>query len=80
MAKCNVEIKIKTYFGNAFDALSAAAEWWPEEKRKVFLREWYDLVDAGAEWVDIRYVKGIGFQAYPSDDLTRHLAKWGVHL
>ena len=80
MAKCVMEIKVKTYFGNAFDALKVAAERWPDEKRERFQREWYDLVDAGAELVEMRLVPGIGFQAYPSEDFTQYLAKWGVHL
>lgn len=50
---------------------------WPAEKALRFHDEWDALVKAGAEFVEVKYVGG-RIVAYPSEELSRHMAKWGL--
>jgi len=51
---------------------------WPSDKRKKFTLEWLALCDSGAEIAEMRFVGGV-LQSWPSDDLTQHCAKYGIH-
>jgi hypothetical protein len=72
-------IKVELRHERALRALSDAMEEWTNGQRQAFADEWADLVEAGAEVADVQFVGG-RVVAYPSEDFTMHLAKWGVHL
>lgn len=77
MAKVNITIECR--FGNALSALSDASKSWPPEKLEAFSDEWDRLAFSGAEMMEHKSLGG-RVVAYPSEDFTLHLEKWGVNL
>jgi hypothetical protein len=73
-----VTLKIEMCTGRLVDALAIASEQWPASKRAEFYARWSDLVDAGAEWVEVQAI-GNRIVGYPSEDLTAHCAAYGVY-
>jgi hypothetical protein len=58
-------------------AMVATVKEWPQEKRDAFASEWRSLELAGAEIGEVQMF-GSRFILHPSEDFTRHCAKWGI--
>lgn len=74
----SVHIKLHLHYERLAQALADACNGWSENRKNRFVVEWRALEAAGAEMVDVRFVKGV-VQAFPSEDFTMHCAKWGVY-
>ncbi len=68
----SAELRLDSFY-RAMDSIRT----WPAEKALRFHDEWDALVKAGAEFVEVKYVGG-RIVAYPSEELSRHMAKWGL--
>lgn len=78
MASVGQTINVELHFKRLLDALGDVAETWTEETAEKFAAEWMVLEAAGAEIVESRMFGG-RLVAYPSDDFTKHCAKYGIH-
>ncbi len=76
MAKVVFSVRAELRLDGFYRALDALSEW-PAETALRFHDEWGALVRAGAEFVEVKYVGG-RIVAYPSEELSRHMAKWGL--
>jgi hypothetical protein len=76
MAKTVFSVSAELRLDGFYRALEITKTW-PVDKRFRFHAEWQALVKAGAEFVEVKYVGG-RIVAYPSEELSRHMAKWGL--
>ena len=74
----SVNIKVHLHYERLVQALADACDGWSDDCKDRFADEWRALEAAGAEMVDVRFVKGV-VQAFPSEDFTMYCAKWGVY-
>ena len=71
-------IKVECYFDRMMAEWDVVCAEWPDEKADRFASEWQALCDAGAEWVEVVSLGG-RLVAYPSEDIVRFCARWGIH-
>lgn len=62
---------------SAFTEAMKGTEDWPDAKKEAFAKEWFRLVECGAQTADV-VIHGMTVTAFPSEDLARHCAKWGL--
>jgi hypothetical protein len=73
----SVTIKVEMRTANLLNAMTSAADNWPQSKRDQFAKEWQALEDAGAVCAEVQ-VFGGRVVGHPSEDLTKHCEKWGI--
>ena len=74
-----MSIKCEIRHQHALEALNLAKEMWMPEMFDDFCREWRSLENAGAQMAECQFVGG-RLVAYPSEDFTLHMQKWGIYL